>query len=260
MAAHWTGKQCAQYFRDNGIENSANYCIGYDGDIWCNVEEQNRAWTSSSPWNDQRAITMELSCSAPGTDHITEATLEAFIKLAVDIALRYKISKYVYDGTPNGNFTLHKFYASTPCPGNYFISQIPRLIKEINARIAYNKSPFKDVKTTNSKYKYIRGCYDAGLVKGYPDRTFRPNNNMTRAEFCVMCNRLLARRGFNAMITKKSPFTDVNSNDPYYKHIKACYDAGLIKGYPDGTFRPDEAITRADTCIILYRLLKKIGK
>ena len=191
MAAHWTGKQCAEYFRDNGIENSANYCIGYDGDIWCNVEEQNRAWTSSSAWNDQRAITMELSCSAPNTDHISEKTLEAFIKLAVDIAQRYGISKYTYDGTPNANFTLHKFYAATPCPGNYFISQIPRLIKEINKRIAASKSPFTDVKTTDAKYKWIKKCYDAGIINGYSDKTFKPKNAVTREDATVMIGKLL---------------------------------------------------------------------
>lgn len=135
MAARWTGKRCAEYFRDNGIENSANYCIGYDGDIYCNVLEENRAWTSSSGWNDQRAITVEISNSASGTSQMTDKSLEAFKQLATDIALRYGIDKYEYTGDKNGSFTLHRFYSNTNCPGSYFESKIPELIKDINARI-----------------------------------------------------------------------------------------------------------------------------
>lgn len=135
MAAKWTGKRCAEYFRDSERENSANYCIGYDGDIYCNVLEENRAWTSSSAWNDQRAITVEISNSGNKTDKMTAKSLEAFKQLATDIALRYGIEEYEFTGDKNGSFTLHKFYSDTECPGAYFESKIPELIKEINARI-----------------------------------------------------------------------------------------------------------------------------
>jgi len=57
----------------------------------------------------------------------------------------------------------------------------------------------------------------------------------------------------------KSPFSDVKTTDKKYDHIKACYDAGLIKGYSDGSFRPNDPITRADICIVLDRLMKKAG-
>lgn len=179
MVAHWTGKQCATYFRDNGIENSANYCIGYDGDICCNVEEQNRAWTSSSGWNDQRAITVELSNSASNTDRMTDATIEAFKKLATDVALRYRIKKYTYTGDGAGSFTLHRFYGGTSCPGDWFVAQIPSIINDINARIANGsvepvkielpKAPFciefKNDMTVVKAPKYT-GKYKCTLEKG----------------------------------------------------------------------------------------------
>ena len=53
MAGKLTGKQCAvNIFGKAGRKASANYCIGYNGDIVCNVEEEDRAYTSSSKWND----------------------------------------------------------------------------------------------------------------------------------------------------------------------------------------------------------------
>mgnify|MGYP003571251255 CR=1 FL=1 len=58
----------------------------------------------------------------------------------------------------------------------------------------------------------------------------------------------------------ESPFKDVAVTDPKYAHIKKLYDEGLINGYADGTFKPKEPITREDVCVILSKLLKKLGK
>ena len=66
MAAKSTGAACAKYFVNNGIDNSANYCIGYDGDISCNVVEDYGAWTSSFSLADKYAITIEVSDTAAG--------------------------------------------------------------------------------------------------------------------------------------------------------------------------------------------------
>ena len=81
MAAKWTGKRCAEYFRDTpSRQASANYCIGYDGDVALNVEEGNRAWTSSSAWADNRAITYELGNSKTGHPwEVSDKTLNKLI-------------------------------------------------------------------------------------------------------------------------------------------------------------------------------------
>ena len=124
MAGKLTGKQCAvNIFGKAGRKASANYCIGYDGDIVCNVEEENRAYTSSSAWNDNLAITVEISNSANGTDKITDASWKSLINLCVDVCSRYGF-KLTYDGTKNGGLTRHNMYAKTSCPRSIYSIKI----------------------------------------------------------------------------------------------------------------------------------------
>lgn len=135
MAGKLTGKQCAvNIFGKKGRKASANYCIGYEGDIVCNVAEENRAYTSSSKWNDERAITIEVSNDRNGSSKITGASYNSLINLCADICKRYGF-KLTYDGTKNGSLTRHDFYSSTDCPGSYIKSKIPQIVNEVNARI-----------------------------------------------------------------------------------------------------------------------------
>ena len=135
MAAKWTGAQCASYFKGSNVQSSANYCIGYDGSIICNVPEEYRAWTSSSWDNDQRAITVELSNST--VPRMTDATIEAFIRLCVDLIKRYPSlgGSFRYTGNTNGNISLHEWFASTSCPGSYFKGKLPYIQSEVNRRL-----------------------------------------------------------------------------------------------------------------------------
>lgn len=86
-----------------------------------------------------------------------------------------------------------------------------------------------------------------GVVTGYKNGEFRPDNKITRAEFTVIINRLFRSSG-----TRVS-FTDVDKNAWYADSISAGSAAGYIAGYPDGTFKPNEELTRADAALILGR-------
>ena len=135
MAGKLTGKQCAvNIFGKKGRKASANYCIGYEGDIVCNVLEENRAYTSSSKWNDERAITIEVSNDRNGSSKITQASWNSLVNLCVDICKRYGF-KLTYNGTKTGSLTRHDFYSSTDCPGSYIKSKIPELVNTVNSRL-----------------------------------------------------------------------------------------------------------------------------
>ncbi len=80
-----------------------------------------------------------------------------------------------------------------------------------------------------------------GYIKGYPDGTFQPQNQITRAEVAAMLSRILG-----AASSTGANFSDLPTNHWAYGYISAVVNAGLFNGYPDGTFRPDQSITRAE--------------
>lgn len=177
MAGKLTAKQCAvNIFGKKGRKASANYCIGYQGDIVCNVEEENRAYTSSSAWNDNRAITIEVSNNANGSDRITEASWNSLLNLCTDICRRYGF-KLVYDNTKNGSLTRHDMYANTSCPGAYIKSRLPELVRIVNERLGEGeKEEFNVAKT------YRNGSTSEPV---YADTTLRTKTgSLDRYEVC----------------------------------------------------------------------------
>lgn len=141
MVAVWTGKRCAQSFQDADRNASANYCIGNDGDIVCNVPEEFRAWTSGNGVNDCQAITIEVSnCELKEPYKISEKAWNSLVNLCVDICTRYKF-KLEFDGTPSGSLTMHKMFQNTSCPGTYLSSKMEDLANEVNTRLGGTPKP-----------------------------------------------------------------------------------------------------------------------
>ena len=93
---------------------------------------------------------------------------------------------------------------------------------------------------------------EQGLAKGYPDGTFKPDNQVTRAEFVALLNRAWDNQNPGA----KCDFTDVKASDWYYQEVAAVAEAGYVSGYGDKTFRPNNPINRVEAGAIIARLLK----
>lgn len=92
---------------------------------------------------------------------------------------------------------------------------------------------------------------DNGLAGGYSDGTFKPNQQVSRAEFVALTNRAF---GIGKEETAAG-FGDVKANNWYYDDVAAAKSAGYIGGYNDGTFKPNSPITRQEVASILVRLL-----
>jgi uncharacterized protein YjdB len=99
--------------------------------------------------------------------------------------------------------------------------------------------------------KQVEEWADKGLVRGYQDGTFRPNNAVTRAEFVALVNRAMEVEGSGAEVS----FKDVKSGDWFFNDVAAAVSAGYVGGYEDGTFRPNQPITRQEAASIIGRLL-----
>ena len=87
-------------------------------------------------------------------------------------------------------------------------------------------------------------------IIGYPEGDIRPMNNITREEVAMIFYRLLTDESRDSLLTDANPFTDVESGRWSNRAISTLYNADIISGYPDGTFRPSAPITRAEFATI----------
>ena len=90
-----------------------------------------------------------------------------------------------------------------------------------------------------------------GVISGYPDGTFRPDASITRAEFAKIAVSFCKY----GSTTYSGCFSDVKASDWFSTCVETARNSNLIAGYPDGTFQPNNAITRAEACTIVNRTL-----
>ena len=111
---------------------------------------------------------------------------------------------------------------------------------------------FPDVQATDWYNNAISTMVNAGIIQGYEDGTFRPNNNITRAEFAAIASRFMSS-GYDV---EEDLFTDI-ANHWARNNINDAAMTQWIHGYPDGTFRPDQAITRAEAVTLVNNVLQR---
>ena len=92
-------------------------------------------------------------------------------------------------------------------------------------------------------------------IIGYPDGLVRPEGNVTRAEVATIFLRLMLDEYREENWSTENNFSDVAPTAWYNNAVSTCAKAGIIKGYPDGTFRPDANITRAEFAAIAARFV-----
>ena len=109
---------------------------------------------------------------------------------------------------------------------------------------------FTDLSESYWAYDGIVRLTKAGIIDGYPDDTFKPDGNITRAELVKILNQVFL---FNEK-QETSMFSDVTENDWFYEYIVAAQEAGYVDGYPDGTFKPNGLITRQEFCKMLAEI------
>ena len=135
VAGNATVEALGKLFADPSRQASANYGIGSDGRIACFVEEENRAWTSSSSANDGRAITIEVAnCGGAPDWPVSDKAYAALIDLCEDICRRYGFTLN-FTGDKTGNLTMHKWFKATACPGPYLESKFSAIAEEVNRRL-----------------------------------------------------------------------------------------------------------------------------
>lgn len=119
-------------------------------------------------------------------------------------------------------------------------------------------------KTDKNGMLILPGVNHKAYIVGYDDGTFRPDSDMSRAEAAAIFARLIAEEKGES-ISGKSKFKDIKSDEWYADSIGYLSKYDIIKGYSDGTFKPDESVTRAEFVAMavryhgLFNEVKKTG-
>ncbi|MBL7574279.1 S-layer homology domain-containing protein [Peptoniphilus asaccharolyticus] len=131
-------------------------------------------------------------------------------------------------------------------------------VSTIFARLTENSAPanyspkFSDVLAYDWFSDSVMKLSKKDIIKGYPDGTFKPNKSITRAEFATIVSKYIK----NPKAADET-FVDVPMNHWAKDAIAKVKAEGLISGYPDGTFKPDAPITRAEAVSIVNRMFDR---
>lgn len=110
---------------------------------------------------------------------------------------------------------------------------------------------FKDVNADDWYYKYVMSLYKNGIIKGISEDEFGSKATVTRQDICVILARTLKQTAGESDVS----FADIDLAAEYAKDsIKLMKKLGIINGYEDGSFKPMNYISRAETAQILYKL------
>jgi hypothetical protein len=109
--------------------------------------------------------------------------------------------------------------------------------------------PFSDI-SGHWAEAWMEELYDEGLTSGYPDGTYRPENRVSRAEMAVFLLKAMHGSGYTPPAPAGGSFTDVSGHwaEDWIEQLKA---EGITSGYPDGTYRPENQVTRAEMAVFL---------
>ncbi|REE68736.1 S-layer family protein [Paenibacillus taihuensis] len=168
----------------------------------------------------------------------------------------------IYEKLPNGNYSQRITSRGILPTSIKQIGIIPIGTNGVRFDDAIALIPLNDNRTAKHSFADVRDEYFARfeietlaskhMIQGYKDGTFKPLGSVTRAEFAtILVNALQLQNPAN----KEVRFKDVSKNTWYFDAIASCMRAGLIKGYTDGTFRPNQTITQQETLEIINHAL-----
>lgn len=112
---------------------------------------------------------------------------------------------------------------------------------------AQAQSRFSDISADYWAGEFIQELADRGVISGFPDGSFRPNDPVTRAQFAAMVSQAFRRSATRGTVS----FADVPSSYWAAAAIRDAYTTGFLSGYPNNIFRPDENIPRAQVLVSL---------
>ena len=230
---------------DNGVAgaNDSLYAEGYKDN---EVETTTTDWVEQEDGSYTRTVTRK--CNYCGYEEETTEIDWNVPKSIIAAACLNTKDHYSYligysDGTVRPNSRITRAEVAT-----IFFRL---LTDDARQRNWSSENNFSDVSADKWYNNAVSTLCHMGVLGGYSDGTFRPNAPITRAEFAKIAVSFSQANGSAVY----SYFTDVKTTDWFAPYVTTAKDSGLIEGYSDGSFKPENRITRAEACAIVNRVL-----
>ena len=177
----------------------------------------------------------------------THYTTVGSIKSAIDNGIeKYKPSYSVPSGGSSGGGVRK---------GSSGVSYPPAAVSASPVKVTGQTPVFEDIDSVAWAKSSILELSGRGIINGYDDNTFRPANNITRAEFI----KILINALFPDSSSDKRNFTDVPVGRWAYEYISKAYGMGIVNGISDEIFAPDKNITNEQMAVMCSRAVAKAG-
>lgn len=207
-------------FKPTSRKASSTYGIGRDGRIAQYVDEADKPWTTSSKWNDQRAITVEVANDKDPPGKMNDAAVDALVELAADCCVRYGKKRLVWPGSlkalqntawPSDTMVLsaHRWFDNTSCPGDWFYAREAEFADRVTKRIEELTDDMTEEKVkaiveavlaeqaktrkTASVPEWAKAEFGMAMDSGITDGS-RPQDYCTRLEAAIMVQRAMERQ------------------------------------------------------------------
>jgi len=115
---------------------------------------------------------------------------------------------------------------------------------------------FPDVRDEGWYNNAISTLTNGGILTGYPDGTFKPSATITRAELATIAVRFVFNGSLDSFPPNLPTFSDISGHWAE-NYIRLACELGYVNGYPDGSFRPNQPITRAEVATLLNNVLNR---
>lgn len=156
--------------------------------------------------------------------------------------INYLIDRGVIEGYPDGSF-----HGKDQVTREQAATMVGRALKLDGKE---RRTKFPDVSPSSFASGYIQSAAEAGVIKGYPDGTFKPKDIMTRGEMAYLISN-----AFHLKETSNVSYHDVSKSSDVYHPINLLTTAGISEGVPGGRFLPNKEITRTEFSLFLARAM-----
>ena len=240
-----------------GSNESVKSAVDKALEVLSAMQTENGGFISSGSENSESSAQVVIALTALGIDHEKDARFVKNGKSALDALCSYAVDgggfiHIAADAAPDAAATQQGYCALVAY--QRFKNGSSSLYDMSDVEIL-PADPFTDI-YASGYYKYIVGAADAGIIAGYPDGSFRPNNTVTRAQFMTMLYRAA---GSPEIKNTSLKFDDAGTiAPPYVTAVAWGVENKVISGYGDNTFRPNQNISRAQMATFMYRYMKDV--